>query len=77
DWAWMQEHAAGFDIDLQNRSDFYGQIALQGPESEDIMERVLSLPCKELSFYTCKTIGETLISRTGYTGEDGFEVYGT
>jgi aminomethyltransferase len=41
------------------------------------MERVLSLPCKELSFYTCKTIGETLISRTGYTGEDGFEVYGT
>ena len=77
DWAWLQEHAAGFDIDLQNRSDFYGQIALQGPESEDIMERVLSLPCKELSFYTCKTIGETLVSRTGYTGEDGFEVYGT
>ena len=33
DWAWMQEHAAGFDIDLQNRSDFYGQIAIQGPEA--------------------------------------------
>ena len=77
DWAWMQEHANGFDIDLQNRSDFYGQIAVQGPESEDVMERVLQLPCKELVFYTCKTIGDVIVSRTGYTGEDGFEVYGS
>ena len=87
DWAWMQEHAAGFDIDLQNRSDYYGQIAVQGPESEDVMERVLGLPCKEMVFYTCKTILspltsnpsplEIIISRTGYTGEDGFEVYGS
>ena len=88
DWAWMQEHAEGFDIDLQNRSDYYGQIAVQGPESEDVMERVLGLTCSELVFYTCKVIptpnpsrsggvgGESLISRTGYTGEDGFEVYG-
>ena len=84
DWAWMQEQAEklqagaqGLDIDLQNRSDFYGQIAVQGPESEDAMERVLGLPCKELSFYTCKTVGDVIISRTGYTGEDGFEVYGS
>ena len=56
DWAWMQQHAEGFDIDLQNRSDYYGQIAVQGPESEHIVETVLSLPCKELNFYTCKTI---------------------
>ena len=68
DWAWMQQHAEGFDIDLQNRSDFYGQIAVQGPES-------LGLACKELNFYTCKTIGDIIISRTGYTGEDGFEIY--
>ncbi len=87
DWAWMQEHAAGFDIDLQNRSDFYGQIAVQGPEAEDVVERVLGLACKELNFYTCKTILlpltshlsplEIIISRTGYTGEDGFEIYGS
>ena len=75
DWAWMQEHAKGYDIDLQNRSDFYGQIAVQGPESEHIVETVLGLPCAELAFYTCKTIGEVIISRTGYTGEDGFEIY--
>ena len=77
DWAWMQAKAEGFDIDLQNRSDYYGQIAVQGPESEDVMERVLGLPCKELNFYWCKTVGEIVISRTGYTGEDGFEVYGS
>ena len=78
DWAWMQEHAAGFDIDLQNRSDFYGQIAVQGPESEHVVETVLGLACKEMEFYTCKTIlspQEIIISRTGYTGEDGFEIY--
>ncbi len=86
DWAWMQQHAEGFDIDLQNRSDYYGQIAVQGPEAEDVMERVLGLACKELVFYTCKTIlpphstlnlPPVIISRTGYTGEDGFEVYGS
>ena len=85
DWAWMQQHAAGFDIDLQNRSDYYGQIAVQGPEAEHIVETVLGLPCSELNFYTVKTILspfasdqsplEILISRTGYTGEDGFEIY--
>ena len=77
DWAWMQEQAEGFDIDLQNVSDQYGQLAVQGPESESVMERVLQLPCKELTFYTCKTIGEVIVSRTGYTGEDGFEIYGS
>ncbi|MBP5339878.1 MAG: glycine cleavage system aminomethyltransferase GcvT [Prevotella sp.] len=77
DWAWMQEQVKGFDIDLQNCSDSYGQIAIQGPESENVMERVLGLECKELTFYTCKTIGDVIVSRTGYTGEDGFEVYGS
>ena len=84
DWAWMQEQAKGFDIDLQNRSDFYGQIAVQGPDAEKVVEEVLGLECKELAFYTCKTIllplashlsPQVIVSRTGYTGEDGFEIY--
>jgi len=75
DWAWMEQQAKGFDIDLKNMSDFYGQLAIQGPESEHIMETVLELPCSELTFYTVKTIGDVIVSRTGYTGEDGFEIY--
>ena len=39
------------------------------------MEQVLGIPCKELTFYTFKTFGDILVSRTGYTGEDGFEIY--
>ena len=76
DWAWMQQQAEGFDIDLRNCSDFYGQIAVQGPESEHVVETVLGIPCKEMVFYTCKMIqDDVIISRTGYTGEDGFEIY--
>ncbi len=81
DVAWMRDHAEGFDIELEHKSDYYGQLAVQGPESESVVEEVLGLACKELAFYTVKSIeteGETLIvSRTGYTGEDGFEVYGS
>ena len=77
DWAWMQQHAGGFDIDLQNCSDAYGQIAVQGPESEQVMETILGIPCGELTFYSVKTVGDVIVSRTGYTGEDGFEVYAT
>ena len=75
DWEWMNNQKEGFDIELVNRSDFYGQIAVQGPESEATVEAVLGLECKELSFYTVKTVGDVVISRTGYTGEDGFEIY--
>ena len=41
------------------------------------MESVLGIPCSELTFYTVKTVGDVIVSRTGYTGEDGFEVYAT
>ena len=75
DWEWMQRQAQGFDIDLQNQSDGYGQIAVQGPQAEQVVEEVLGLACNELEFYTVKTIGDIIISRTGYTGEDGFEIY--
>ena len=77
DWAWIQQQAKGFDITLEHQSEQYGELAIQGPEAEQIMEQVLGIVCKELTFYTFKTIGDVIISRTGYTGEDGFEVYAT
>lgn len=75
DWQWMQENAKGFDIELVNRSEDYGQVAVQGPNAETVVEEVLGLECKDLVFYTVKTIGDIIISCTGYTGEDGFEIY--
>lgn len=75
DWQWMNDNAKGFDIQLVNRSEDYGQIAVQGPNSEKVVEEVLGLECHELTFYTVKTIGDIIVSRTGYTGEDGFEIY--
>ena len=81
DVEWMMQNAEGFDVTIDHRSDYYGQLAVQGPEAEKVVEEVLGLACAELAFYTAKTIdtcGETIIvSRTGYTGEDGFEIYGS
>ena len=75
DLEWMQKQAEGFNIELLNRSEDYGQIAVQGPNAETVVEEVLGIACKELTFYTVKTIGDVIVSRTGYTGEDGFEIY--
>lgn len=75
DWAWIQEHAKGYQVTLNHQSDLYGELAVQGPHAEAVMEEVLGISCKELTFYTFKTIGKVIVSRTGYTGEDGFEIY--
>lgn len=75
DWAWIQQQAKGFDVTLENQSEQYGELAVQGPQAEAVMEEVLGIPCKELAFYTFKQMDDVIVSRTGYTGEDGFEIY--
>ena len=82
DFAWIQEHAKGFDCKLDNASPRIGQIALPGPEAEKTIIEVLGYKeAADLAFYTFCDVeynGERLIlSRTGYTGEDGFEIYTT
>lgn len=74
---WMKQHSTGFNIRLEHQSDQYGQLAVQGPQAETVVEEVLGIPCSELKFYTTKVVGDLIVSRTGYTGEDGFEIYGT
>ena len=75
DWAWIQEQAKGYDVTLEHQSDMYGELAVQGPDAEQVMEEVLGIACKELTFYTFKQLNDVIVSRTGYTGEDGFEIY--
>lgn len=74
---WMKQQTTGFNINLEHQSDQYGQLAVQGPHAETVVEEVLGIPCSELKFYTTKVVGDLIVSRTGYTGEDGFEIYGT
>lgn len=75
---WIRHHLIG-DTTFLDISDALGQIALQGPLSQEIMEKVLSfdnIPRNYYSFTTAKINDcNVIISRTGYTGEDGFEIY--
>ncbi len=79
DVAWIEEHAARFDVKVCNQSEQFGELAIQGPKAEEVMQTVLGIDCKELTFYTFKDITfegkPAIVSRTGYTGEDGFELY--
>jgi aminomethyltransferase len=82
DYAWMLENASGFDVRIDNRSEEWGQIAVQGPEAEKTVVEVLGIEgAKELGFYEFFDRewkgSRMIVSRTGYTGEDGFELYAT
>lgn len=81
DYNWMIENSKGFDVNIVNQSDYYGEVAVQGPKAYGAIEKYLGIPVNDLVFYTFKELdyeGEKIIvSRTGYTGEDGFEIYGS
>jgi aminomethyltransferase len=77
DWAWIQQQAKGYDVQLEHQSDAYGELAVQGPDAEKVIKDVLGIDGSDLTFYTFKQIGDVILSRTGYTGEDGFEIYAT
>lgn len=79
DFAWISEQAENFKVSVENCSDQYAQLALQGPLAETILQRLTTVDLAQLKYYSF-THGEidgvrSLISRTGYTGEDGFEIY--
>lgn len=82
DYEWILSQTAGYDVKVVNDSDNWGQIAVQGPGAEKVVTEVLGLAeAAELTFYTyyeAQWNGHRMVvSRTGYTGEDGFELYTT
>ena len=54
DVAWIMLHADGFDVKVENLSDSLGELAIQGPDAERVVEEVIGLKCAELEFYTFK-----------------------
>ncbi|MFC0529049.1 glycine cleavage system aminomethyltransferase GcvT [Phytohabitans kaempferiae] len=75
----LQDRAAGFDTSVRDTSDEWALIAVQGPAAAAIVERLTSVDLSALRYYAITTGSltgcEVLLARTGYTGEDGFEVY--
>lgn len=81
DFAWMQRNVSG-DVLLTNQSADYAQIALQGPRSEQVLQTLTEVNLSTIKYFkfqdNVNLAGHSvLVSRTGYTGEDGFEIYGT
>jgi len=78
DTAWLKEHLSG-DVEMKNVTPAVAQLAIQGPKAEPTMQRICSADLARIGFYWAgrATVAgvDGLISRTGYTGEDGFEVY--
>lgn len=79
DWEWIQSNHAGEMVQLKNVSADYCQLALQGPDAESILRKLTEVPIEDIRYYTFRpgTVDGVrgIISRTGYTGEDGFEIY--
>lgn len=79
DERWIMRQSEGYDLSVEFLSDTTAELAVQGPEAEEILTDVLKLPLGDIQFYHFmeSAAGDEplIVSRTGYTGEDGFEVY--
>ncbi len=79
DWDWIISHRGDENVELRNVSADYCQIAVQGPDAISILQKLTAVPLSEIKYYHFRYASvdgvPAIVSRTGYTGEDGFEVY--
>jgi aminomethyltransferase len=88
DFGWVRDNTRQFDCAVENLSDDFTQIAIQGPKAVDLLQKMTDAHLPTVKFYwvthgnivlvdksTRRYLGNTLIARTGYTAEDGFEIY--
>ena len=79
DWDWIISHRGDEKAELRNASAEYCQIAIQGPNAISILQPLTALPLSEIKYYHFRSASvdgvASIVSRTGYTGEDGFELY--
>ncbi len=78
DFRWLEQHREG-EVEVRDNSDSYVQLAVQGPAAEKVLQQLTAVDLHAIRFYRFERGSvcgvDTLISRTGYTGEDGFELY--
>ena len=74
----FQKRVAGFDTEVRDESDDWVLLAIQGPKSVEILGSITSAPLSDLKYYAISEAKiadvDCLLARTGYTGEDGFEI---
>ena len=80
DFNWVRENARQFNCKIEHLSDDFTQIAIQGPKGANLLQKLTDADLSAVKFYwltrgTVCGLKNTLIARTGYTGEDGFEIY--
>jgi glycine cleavage system T protein len=79
DYRWIKEKSSPFQVSITSLSHFYGEVAIQGPDSERLLTTLLGKELSEIEFFMFTEVMykdiPLIISRTGYTGEDGFEVF--
>lgn len=80
DLEWMNRHATA-DVTIEDKSSEYGLLALQGPVAQTVLQKLTDEPLGDIKFFRFKENvniagHNVIVSRTGYTGEDGFELYG-
>jgi aminomethyltransferase len=77
---WVRQNVKGFDCTVEELSDAYTQLAIQGPKAVEVLQKLTDADLSVIKNYwfthgTVCGLKNTLIARTGYTGEDGFEIY--
>lgn len=80
DFNWIQKQSNDFDVTVKNVSEEYGQLAIQGPNARDIIQKHVSEDVSQMKMFEFKQNVElfgknVILSQSGYTGEDGFEIY--
>ncbi|WP_422484485.1 glycine cleavage system aminomethyltransferase GcvT [Gudongella sp. DL1XJH-153] len=80
DHKWILENKGDFNVEIENISDSVGEVAIQGPMAEKVLQKLTEYDLSQIKFFHLKRDIEVagvncMVSRTGYTGEDGFEVY--
>jgi aminomethyltransferase len=80
DFNWVRDNTRNFDCEVENLSDDFTQIAIQGPKGVDLLSKLTDTDLRSIKFYWVTRgsvcgLKNILIARTGYTAEDGFEIY--
>jgi aminomethyltransferase len=80
DFNWVYNNTRNFDCEVKNLSDDFTQIAIQGPNAVKVLQKLTEVDLSQVKFYwlthgTVCGLPDTMIARTGYTAEDGFEIY--